>query len=612
MPEKQPAEVSTEASFDGKAFARSLNNKPGIYSMLDRQGIPLYIGKAAQLRKRVSSYFNARPKNSRISRMLAQVKSIDIAITRTEAEALLLENQRIKVHQPRYNVLLKDDKSYPFVFLSSADDFPRVAFHRGGKAVKGRYFGPFPSTTSVRESINLIQRIFRIRNCEDSVFSHRSRPCLQYQIKRCSAPCVDLVSKSDYRADVNDAINFLEGRNEKVLQRLAKRMQALAGQQKFEEAAHYRDQIANLRTLQAKQYIDTAEDTDCIAYAAKGGLTVIQLMSIRGGRNIGSRTYYPSGAAGVSPARVMAAFLGQYFANKPAPPILLLSVAADDQALFAQTLSVAAGKKVQIITRPRTGRAKLLGMTVSSARNALVMKQLSKASIENQFAKLAQLLQFEVVPQRLECFDISHISGTNTVGSCVVFDRSGALTGQYRRFNLKNISPGDDYAAMRQVLSRRYTRVVKEDAVLPDMVIVDGGRGQLKQVQEVMIELGLASIPILAIAKGQGRRVGHEEWLPGWQLSPLRPPADSVAGHLLQQIRDEAHRFAIAGHRAKRKQTIQRSQLEKVSGIGVKRRRALLEFFGGLQGVKSASVEELQRAEGISRKLAEQIYAAFR
>lgn len=612
MTDKQKEDKPVDNDFDGKAFASKLGNVPGIYTMLDQKGVPLYIGKSAQLKKRVSSYFDKRPKNSRISRMVAQIKSIDITITRTEAEALLLENQRIKTHLPRYNVLLKDDKSYPYVFLSSADNYPRVAFHRGGKAVAGRYFGPFPSATSVRESINLIQRIFRIRNCEDSVFAHRSRPCLQHQIKRCSAPCVNLISIPEYRADVEDAINFLEGRNERVIDRLVKRMQELAATQEFEKAAHYRDQVANLRAIQAKQYIASTEDTDCIAYAGSGGVAAVSLMSIRGGRNIGSRTFFPSGTAGASPAKIMAAFLGQYFANKIAPPILLLSEAPEDLDLFSQTLSSTAGRKVRIISRPRTLRAKLLAMTVASARNALAMQQVSKASIENKFNELAKLLKLDAPPERIECFDISHTSGTRTVGSCVVFDRTGPLNGQYRKFNLKNITPGDDYAAMRQVLDRRYTRVVKEDAVLPDLIVVDGGKGQLRQAQEVMIELGLTDIAVMGIAKGQGRRSGHEEWFLGWRNAVLRPNADSVAGHLIQQIRDEAHRFAIAGHRARRKKTMQRSQLEDISGIGAGRRRTLLQFFGGLQGVRDASVDELRRVEGISKKLAEHIYASFR
>ncbi|MBE9549664.1 MAG: excinuclease ABC subunit UvrC [Proteobacteria bacterium] len=601
-----------EEVFDGKVFARHLSNQAGVYTMLDEKGVALYIGKASQLKKRVSSYFDARPKNSRISRMIAQIRSIDIAITQTEAEALILENQRIKANQPRYNVLLKDDKSYPYVFVSTKDEYPRVAFHRGGKSRPGRYFGPFPSAGSVRESINLIQRIFRLRNCEDSVFLHRSRPCLQYQIKRCSGPCVNYISPVDYKADVTDALHFLEGKNEKIIDRLAKRMSHSAERHAFEEAAHYRDQISNLRAIQAKQYVDTVEDTDIIALVVESGITAVQLMSIRGGRNIGSRTYYPSGAMGEEKGRVMAAFLGQYYHSKQSPPVLVLSNKPDDQDLFSETLSLAAGKRIQIISRPRTNRAKLLSMAIASGRNAVVLKRLTKASIEHQFQQLEKLLELDQPPERMECFDISHTSGTRTVGSCVVFDKSGPLKGQYRRFNLTGITPGDDYAAMAQVLKRRYTRVVKEEAVLPDLIVVDGGKGQLSQAIEVMQELNLTEIPLLGIAKGPSRRVGHEDWHMAWNGKTIQPPADSVAGHLVQKIRDEAHRFAIAGHRARRQKTMKKSQLEEIAGIGAGKRRALLQFFGGLQGVRDASLDQLQRVNGINKKLAKLIYSSLR
>lgn len=601
-----------EEGFDGKAFSRNLSKQPGVYTMLDEKGVALYIGKASQLKKRVSSYFDARPKNSRISRMIAQIRSIEIAITQTEAEALILENQRIKVNQPRYNVLLKDDKSYPYVYVSAKDKYPRVAFHRGGKSRPGRYFGPFPSAGSVRESINLIQRIFRLRNCEDSVFLHRSRPCLQYQIKRCTAPCVEHISASAYQADVVDALNFLEGKNDKIIDRLAERMAEAAKRHAFEEAAHYRDQIANLRNIQAKQYVDTAEDTDIIALVVDSGITALQLMSIRGGRNIGSRTYYPSGATGEAESRVMAAFLGQYYHTKLAPPVLVLSHKPDDLLLFSETLSRASGKRIQIISRPRTTRAKLLSMAIASGRNAVTLKRLTKASIEHQFQQLEQLLGLEQAPERMECFDISHTSGTRTVGSCVVFDKSGPLKGQYRRFNLTGITPGDDYAAMAQVLKRRYTRVVKEEALLPDLIIVDGGKGQLTQAIEVMRDLNLTEIPLLGIAKGPSRRSGHEDWHLGWNGKVIQPAADCVAGHLVQKIRDEAHRFAIAGHRARRQKTMKKSQLEEISGIGAGKRRALLKYFGGLQGVRVASIEQLQRVNGINEKLAKLIYSSLR
>lgn len=609
----EPSEDNTATNtFDGKAFCRNLSNQAGVYTMLDEKGVALYIGKASQLKKRVSSYFDARPKNSRLSRMIAQIQHIELAITQTEAEALILENQRIKAHQPRYNVLLKDDKSYPFVYVSTHDEYPRVAFHRGGKSRPGRYFGPFPSAGSVRESIHLIQRIFRLRNCEDSVFSHRSRPCLQYQIKRCTAPCVKKISTAEYKTDVSDALQFLQGKNEKVIDRLAERMHQAAEKQAYEEATRYRDQIANLRTIQAKQYVDTAADTDIIALVVESGITAIELMSIRGGRNIGSRTYYPSGAAGENTGKVMAAFLGQFYNNKPAPAVLVLSNKADDQQLFSETLAQSAGRRITIITRPRTIRAKLLTMAIASGKNAAALKRLSKASIERQFLELEKLLGLEQMPERIECFDISHTGGTRTVASCVVFDKSGPLKGQYRRFNLTGITPADDYAAMAQVLKRRYTRVVKEEAMLPDLIVVDGGKGQLNRAIEVMRELNLTEIPLLGIAKGVARRSGHEDWYRSWNSTAIHPPPDAVAGHLIQNIRDEAHRFAIAGHRARRKKTMQKSQLEEIAGIGAGKRRALLRFFGGIQGVRDASLEQLQRVKGINARLAELVYSALR
>ncbi|MCF6262232.1 MAG: excinuclease ABC subunit UvrC [Xanthomonadales bacterium] len=606
------ADKPAVSAFDGKAFCRNLSNQAGVYTMLDEKGVALYIGKASQLKKRVSSYFDARPKNSRLSRMIAQIQYIDLAITQTEAEALILENQRIKAHQPRYNVLLKDDKSYPFVYVSSRDEYPRVAFHRGGKSRPGRYFGPFPSAGSVRESIHLIQRIFRLRNCEDSVFSHRSRPCLQYQIKRCSAPCVKHISVAEYQTDVSDALEFLQGKNEMVIDRLSERMHQAAKKQAYEDATRYRDQIANLRSIQAKQYVDTADDTDIIALIVESGITAIELMSIRGGRNIGSRTYYPSGASGERAGKVMAAFLGQFYNNKQAPAVLVLSDKADDQPLFSETLSQSAGRRITIISRPRTTRAKLLAMATASGQNAVALRRLSKASIERQFLELEQLLGLEQMPERIECFDISHTSGTRTVASCVVFDKSGALKGQYRRFNLTGITPADDYAAMAQVLKRRYTRVVKEEAMLPDLIVVDGGKGQLSRAIEVMRELNLTEIPLLGIAKGVSRRSGHEDWYRSWNTTAIQPPPDAVAGHLIQNIRDEAHRFAIAGHRARRKKTMKKSQLEEIAGIGAGKRRELLRFFGGIQGVRDASLEQLQRVNGINAKLAELVYAALR
>ncbi len=596
-------------AFDGKAFARTLGTGPGVYLMLDQQDQPLYVGKAKNLRKRVSSYFDGRPKNDRIMLMLSKIARIEVGLTRTEGEALLLENEWIKSQRPRYNVLLRDDKSYPYIFINRDGQFPRVSFHRGSQRRKGRYFGPFPSAGAVRESINLIQKLFRIRNCEDSVFRHRSRPCLQYQIRRCTAPCVGYIDEEAYAVDVQYAEMFLDGKNQAVTDHLAERMQQAAADQAYEEAARYRDQIATLRQVQAQQFVAGSRgDADVIAAFIQHQIAVIQVLSIRGGRNIGQRSYYPKQAADADRTELITAFLGQYYQNKPAPPLLVLSDKPEQPELFAAVFSKRSGHKVTLRYRPRGERAAWLKSARQNAENAAKLKNAEESQYQQRLESLQEMLQLEAPPNRIECFDISHLSGKQTVGSCIVFGTEGPIKSQYRRYNVSRITPGDDYAAMRQVLERRYRKTQEADAPIPDLIIVDGGRGQLGLAVDVLNEFGLSGVPLIGVAKGPDRRAGAEEWvLPAAPFS-LRPDSDSVASHLVQQIRDEAHRFAIGGHRARRQRKTGKSVLERVPGIGSKRRQQLLRHFGGLQGVQKAGVEELSRVDGINRRLAKAIY----
>ncbi len=601
-----------QQSFDGKAFAARLPTRPGIYLMRDRDGTPLYVGKARNLRKRVTSYFDARPKVERIMRMVARINQIEVSLTRTEGEALLLENEWIKSLKPRYNVLLKDDKSYPWIVLTTAHEFPQIAFHRGARDKQKSYFGPYPSASSVRESINLIQKLFRIRNCEDSYFSHRNRPCLQYQIRRCTAPCVGLVSQANYADQIQDAMLFLQGKNQTVLTRMISRMEQASGALEFEAAAIFRDQISSLKQMQAQQFVSGRQtDIDFIALAQERGQTCVQLVSIRGGRNLGQRSYFPSQAEGFEAAEILEAFMGQYYQDRLPPAHLVISHELVNEQLLAEVFSGQAERKVSIQAHPRGDRRQMLKSAVRNSRQALQMRLASKANMNAQFEALQTILGLEEVPGSLECFDISHTSGNQTVGSCVVFDNNGPVKSSYRRYNLKGITPGDDYAAMNQVLTRRYGRTQAEDGVFPDLLIIDGGKGQLKQAEQVLAEYGLAGIPMIGIAKGRSRRAGYEEWILAAPTRSLRPGPESPASHLVQQIRDEAHRFAITGHRGRRQKAATKSTLEKIPGIGPGRRRALLNHFGGLQGVNKAGVEELSSVPGINRILAEEIYRAL-
>jgi len=598
--------------FDGKHFARRLTTGPGIYLMRDEQGIALYVGKAANLRKRVSSYFDARPKIERIMRMVARIRSIEVSLTRSEAEALLLENEWIKSLKPRYNVLLRDDKSYPWVMVGTDHTYPRIAFHRGAKDKNREYLGPYPSASSVRESINLIQKLFLLRNCEDSYFSHRRRPCLQHQIKRCTAPCVPGVSKEDYARQVEDAMLFLRGHSQKVITRLISRMENAATQQHYEQAGQYRDQISHLKQMQARQFVSAGNgDLDIIALARVQRGCAIEVMSVRGGRSLGQRDYFPTQAEGHEDSEVLRAFLGQYYRERLPPPEIIISHSVEQQELFESVFSERCKRKVRIQSHPRSHRRQWLELVGRNALNALHMRSAETSRISNQFEAMAGLLKLEETPRTIECFDVSHTSGHKTVASCVVFGHEGPIKSRYRRYNLKGFEPGDDYAAMREVLGRRYRKLATEEGLLPDLIVVDGGKGQLGIAIEVLAECGLGDIPLLGIAKGPSRRAGHEEWVLPIAPYSLTPGPESAASHLIQQVRDEAHRFAITGHRGRRQKATVHSVLEDIQGVGARRRRALLTHFGGLQGVRKAGVEELAGIPGINQQLANRIYKAL-
>ncbi len=592
--------------FDGKAVARALSQAPGVYRMLDAAGGVLYVGKAGSLRKRVGSYFSSSAKDARISAMIAQIGAIEVTVTRSEGEALLLENQLIKTLRPRYNILLRDDKSYPYVYISTHDEWPRIAFHRGSRSKPGRYFGPYPGVTAVRETLNLMAKLFHLRSCEDSVFRNRSRPCLQHQIGRCSAPCVALIAPQAYRDSIHRAELFLEGRSEQLVNELQAAMQAESQSLAFEQAARTRDLIADLRKMQAKQLVEgDLGDIDFIACAQREGVACVVLLALRGGRNLGTRAYFPKLPGASSSAEVLEAFVPQYYLERSAPPEVVLTESLVEAELIASVLGEAAGRKVQIRHAVRTERARYLDLTQRNAEAALAANLTAGESQRRRLESLRELLELDAAPQRIECFDISHTMGEATVASCVVFDADGPVRSQYRRFNIEDITGGDDFAAMRQALQRRFRKA--GEGALPDLLLIDGGKGQLRQASEVLQELGVEGVELVGVAKGEARRAG-EETLVRPAGSDLRPGGQSPGLHLIQQVRDEAHRFAITGHRGRRAKARQRSRLEDIEGIGAKRRATLLRHFGGLSGLMLAGVAEIAAVEGVGPALAHRLY----
>ncbi len=600
----------TGTTFDSKAFLATLTSRPGVYRMLGEGGEVLYVGKARDLKKRVSSYFS-KSLNSRLQLMVSRIHNIEVTVTHTEAEALILENTLIKSLKPKFNILLRDDKSYPYIYLSD-DPFPRLAFHRGARKGKGRYFGPYPNAGSLRATLQLLQKLFPVRQCEESFYRNRSRPCLQYQIKRCSAPCVDLISEEAYAKDVSDAVLFLEGRTSQVIDELGARMEAASEALEFEQAARYRDQIIRLQKIQERQYVSGEKgDLDIVACCSRGGQACVQLFVIRGGRNLGNKVFFPKVPEAADEGDIVSAFISQYYPGKAMPKEIITSDEPADRTLLQSALSEDAGRGVKILHSVRGERARWLKMAAKNAQLALDSRLASRAGMEERLEALRVALDLDESPERMECFDISHTSGEKTVASCVVFDREGPVKPDYRRFNITDIQPGDDYGAMEQALMRRYKRMQAEEGRLPDLLFIDGGKGQLKVAENVLEELVISGVILVGVAKGPDRRPGLEQLILPGRKAPLILPASSLALHLIQQIRDEAHRFAITGHRQRRERAGKHSTLEEIEGVGPKRRQRLLKQFGGLREVAAAGVEDLQRVEGISRQLAEKIYASF-
>ncbi|HEX6007487.1 MAG TPA: excinuclease ABC subunit UvrC [Burkholderiales bacterium] len=582
---------------------------PGVYRFLNEAGEVLYVGKALNLKKRVASYFQKRTALApRTQAMLSHVAGVEVTATRSEGEALLLESNLIKTLSPRYNVLFRDDKSYPYLVVTG-HPYPRLGFHRGALDKRNRYFGPFPNAGAVRESIQLLQKVFRLRTCEDTVFANRSRPCLLHQIKRCTAPCVRLVSEADYAEDVRGAELFLKGKEQEVIDRLAGRMNAAAEALRYEDAALFRDQIGALRRVREKQFVsgESASDADVIACARVAGVTCVNLVMIRGGRHLGDKNFFPRNAEGFTDAEVIEAFLAQHYVHHGAPANVVVG-AAVDAAAFETLLSDRAHHKVQVVTQPSSGRRAWLDMALKNAALGAAQTVGLQATQEARLSALQHALGLSETAQRIECFDVSHTMGEATVASCVVYDRAGLQKGEYRRYNIEGVMPGDDYEAMRQVLVRRYRRIVAGEGRMPDLVLIDGGKGQLAVAEAVCTELGLNDVMLVAVAKGEGRKPGLEQLFIAGRDAALALAPEHPALHLIQQIRDEAHRFAIQGHRARRAKARSSSPLETIAGVGAKRRQKLLTRFGGLRGLMAASVDDMVQVEGISRTLAEKIY----
>jgi excinuclease ABC subunit C len=604
-PEHAPA-------FDIDAFLETLTQMPGVYRMLDENREVIYVGKAKNLKKRVSSYFSQRDAAPKQQAMVARIRAIDVSVTHTEGEALLLESQLIKRYKPRYNINLRDDKSYPSIYVSTHQEFPRVAFHRGAKSKQGRYFGPYPSASAVRESLKLLQKVFPVRQCEDSFFENRSRPCLEYQIERCTAPCVGLVSAAAYAEDVRDTLMFLEGDGKRLIDALAQRMEQAAAELQFEKAARYRDQIATLRTVLEKQAVHGEHgDLDIIACALQGNVACVRIQFIRGGQQIGDQSFFPAMAEAHDPGSILAAFLGQYYLGKHIPKEILLSHEAEDAELLEEVLARQAGHAVKLSARLRGERAQRLQLAITNAENDLATKLANRRDLYARFLELGEALNCPEPPQRLECFDISHTQGEHTVASCVVFDRQGPAKSAYRRFNIEGIQPGDDYAALAQATRRRYQRIKDGEYAAPDILFIDGGKGQVAAVREALAQIDMDGIRIVGVAKGPDRRPGQEVLIPADTGQPLLLPPHSAALLLVQQIRDEAHRFAITGHRQRRAKARQRSTLDDIAGLGPKRRQQLLREFGGLREISRAGVDALSSVDGISQQLAQRIYDTF-
>ncbi|WP_236206706.1 excinuclease ABC subunit UvrC [Pseudomonas tohonis] len=600
--------------FDASDFLAACSGRPGVYRMFDEGGKLLYVGKAKNLKKRLASYFRKTGLAPKTAALVAKIAQIETTVTANETEALLLEQTLIKEWRPPYNILLRDDKSYPYVHLSDGP-YPRLSIHRGAKKQKGRYFGPYPSAGAIRESLALLQKAFLVRQCEDSYFRNRTRPCLQYQIKRCKGPCVELVEPAEYADDVRHSVMFLEGRSNALAAELSASMEQASMRLEFERAAELRDQVAILRRVQDQQSIEGGTgDVDVVAAIVNPGGACVHMISVRGGRVLGSKNFFPQVAIEEEVGDVLAAFVAQYYLGnleRDLPQELIVNTAHEDFPTLIEAIAELRGRELSISHRVRTNRARWQQLAVTNAELALAARLANRQHMANKFEALAEVLELEEPPQRLECYDISHSSGEATVASCVVFGPEGALKSDYRRYNIEGVTAGDDYAAMHQALTRRFSKLKDGEGKLPDILLVDGGKGQMAMAQEVLQELAVPDLILLGVAKGVTRKPGFETLYLNDAAHEFALPADSPALHLIQQIRDEAHRFAITGHRARRGKARRTSSLEEVAGVGPKRRRDLLKHFGGLQELGRASVEEIAKAPGISKKLAESIYAAL-
>jgi excinuclease ABC subunit C len=598
------------SAFDPKPFLANLSQRPGVYRMIAGNGEVLYVGKARNLKNRVNTYFTgSKAHAAKTMAMVSQIANIEVTATASETEALLLEYNLIKRHRPRYNVTLRDDKSFPYLYITTEQDYPRISFYRGSRKLPGRFFGPYPNARATRETVLLLQKLFLLRPCSDTFFANRSRPCLQYQIKRCSGPCVSLISVENYKQDVADAIKVLEGRGAELIDDLAQRMEQAAQHLEFEKAARLRDQINGIKAIHSTQSVtrNVTEDIDAVALVSQGGAHCVSIVFVRGGRNLGSSNFFPR--AGLAEAgELLSGFLAQYYLGRDAPAEILINQPIEDADLLEATLSERLERSVRIRSGVRGVRARWLEMARTNAEIGLNMRRATEATTAEQLQSVAEVFGLSAPPKRMECFDVSHTMGERTVASCVVFGTEGPLKSDYRRFNIEGLAPGDDYGAIRQALSRRYARIKKGEAPLPDLLLIDGGPGQLAEAVAVLKELEIEGVCVAGVAKGADRRPGQERLFLAGEEHPRVLAPDSPALHLIQRIRDEAHRFAITGHRQRRAKARTHSVLETVPGLGPRKRRELLRQFGGLQGVARAGVDDLAKVHGIGRKLAQSIY----
>ena len=600
--------------FDHKSFLKNLTKQPGCYQMYDSHGAILYVGKAKNLKNRLSSYFQRSGLPIKTQALVKRIHHIEITLAPSEAEALVLEHNLIKAQKPPFNILLRDDKSFPYIFVSDNEAYPKLSFHRGIKKKKGQYFGPYPNAAAVRDSLNFLQKTFKVRQCEEATYRNRSRPCLMYQINRCSGPCVGRVTEQSYQEDLRESILFLQGKSDQLKSLLTEKMHQASEQMAFEDAAEFRDRLANLQAVQADQNMEAGSgNMDVIACAVSSGLSCVHVIYVRAGRIIGSRSFFPGDKLEQDEPTVLAGFLGQkYLSNRQLdiPHEIVVSHPLEEGELLEKAIAAERGGNLKISESVRTYKAKWLAMACEAARQNLKQKLNSKTTLKKRYQALQNVLELDDMPERMECFDISHSSGEYTVASCVVFDPEGPRKSDYRRFNIENIQAGDDYAAMNQALTRRYSRLQKEEKSLPDILIVDGGKGQLGQAKEVLGELGVHDMLLVGVAKGPSRKAGLEvlHFVDGRELDLQ---GDDPALHLIQHIRDEAHRFAVSSHVHGRDKKRKRSTLEDIQGVGPKRRRALLNHFGGLAEVIKASQDELAKVPGISKKMAEEVYSVL-